>query len=89
MGWHINYEVVFEGEIDWDDDNIQKEFDDIMASFFYLRGAPDSRVMLQIYTTYCTLDEAMKILDKAYDVPMKYRVYGTEVWKEWSPEASE
>lgn len=83
MGWHINYEVVFEEEIDWDDDNIRKEFDEIMASFFYLRGADDQRMILEIYTSYCTLEQAMKILAETYKVPMKYRVYGTDVWKDW------
>ena len=83
MGWHINYEVVFEDEIDWDDDNIRKEFDEIMASFFYLRGCDDQRLIVEIYTTYCTFEETMKILANAYKVPMKYRVYGSEEWKKW------
>ena len=75
MGWHITYEIVFEKEIDWDDDLVRSAFETRNISWLYLRGSIDQRLIVEIYTTSCDIQEALKILMNIYNVPIKYRLF--------------
>lgn len=75
MGWHIPYEIVFEKEIDWDDDYVKAAFETRNISWMYLRGSIDQRLIVEIYTTNCDIQEALEILTNTYNSPMKYRLF--------------
>ncbi len=87
MGWHITYEIIFEKEMEWDDDYVKSAFETRNISWMYLRGSIDQRLIVEIYTTYCDIQEALEILKNVYGSPMKYRLFKCTDgdWCHWLP----
>lgn len=87
MGWHIPYEIVFDKPIEWDDDLVRSAFESRDISWLYLRGSIDQRLIVEVYTTTCDIQEVLTILMNVYESSMKYRLFKCtdEGWCHWLP----
>lgn len=84
MGWFTSFEIEFETFIDWDDNEFEDKLkdDDIVhdVEFMYLRDFERPRLITCVYS-HTRIQDIVEILHKVYKTPMKYRVYGEEIWR--------
>lgn len=85
MGWHIPYEIVFDGDMEWDDDDVSSAFKSRNVRWMYLHSSIDKRLIVEIYTTYCDIQEVLDILKNTYNCPMKYHLFqsNNDNWCSW------
>jgi hypothetical protein len=79
MGWYINYEIVFEDHVVWDDEEVRMALRDINCHFLYLRNYKDSIVIFSLYMKH-EIKDLVNILARFFDIQLKYRLYGTDKW---------
>lgn len=82
MGWHINYEIVFENDVDWDDTDVEEMTRMYDCKFLYLRDLDTTTVMCCLYSQ-TNINTILEILTFLYHTKMKYRVYNTQSWTDY------
>jgi len=79
MGWYMNYEVVFDEHVDWDDQMVANCLSMFNCQFLCLRDLDETTIIISLYSEHDIKD----ILDVIYDIyftHMSYRKYGTYTW---------
>ena len=80
MGWYTNYEVEFEDNIDWDDNDVKRMLQRFTLQHLYLRDLNKPRVILSVYS-HSPIEEILVELKALYPTGICYRVYDcSEVW---------
>jgi hypothetical protein len=81
MGLHINYEIEFGDDVNFDVDDVEEELknDDIIqdVELMFLRDFNTPRCIACVYS-HTKIEEVLSILLRMYNTPMKYRIYGED-----------
>jgi len=80
MGVYTNYEVEFADFVSWDDDQVRRRLAAFNCFFLYLRDMETMMLMFSVYSQH-EIKDVLDILYQMYDVRIKYRVYGSQIWK--------
>jgi hypothetical protein len=79
MGWHTNYEVIFDEYFEWDDYIVKMALPDT-CTHIYLRDLESTpRAILCIYSQ-SSIEEILTILTAIYPFGVRYRTYGSADW---------
>ena len=79
MGWYTNYEVEFDGNIDWDDAVVRDSLQSFNVTYLYLRDMELPRIVLCVYSTN-PVKNILDIMMRLYSTTMRYRIYKTDQW---------
>lgn len=77
MGWHTNYEVEFQENIDWDDLVIQESLQPFNVTYVYLRDMELPRVIFCVYSTN-SIEQILEVMKGLYPSKIHYRVYNSK-----------
>lgn len=84
MGWHLNYEVEFGDDVDFDCDDVEEKLKDNDIAhdveIMLLRDYEKPRCIVCVYC-HTFIEEVLDILFELYKTPITYRKYGEEI--EW------
>jgi hypothetical protein len=79
MGWYINYEIIFEEPVSWDDNKVLRALKDIDCHFLYLRNYEMPVCIFSLYMKH-DIKELAHVLTHFFDTQLKYKLYGTDEW---------
>jgi len=83
MGWYTNYEVDFDQDVDWDDNEVKRCLGSINCQTLYLRDFTTPRVVISVYSQH-NIHEILQILFDCYFTDMRYTIYGLEAWEKYT-----
>jgi len=79
MGWHTNYEIEFDHDIEWDDNEVANCLSSFNVKFLYLRDLDKPRIMVCLYS-HNSIEMILQSLGELYLTGMRYRIYNSERW---------
>lgn len=79
MGWYMNYEIEFDDEIEWDDNDVKICLKDFDVQHLLLRDFTTTRVIVCVYSQN-SVEQILAVLKTLYDTGMRYRVYNSVEW---------
>jgi len=79
MGWYINYEVEFDKNVEWNDDDVRDCLTLFNVLHLYLRDLEKPRVILCLYSQ-TSIEDILAALKNLYPVGMRYQIYNTGNW---------
>ena len=79
MGWYMNYEIEFDDEIEWDDNDVKICLKDFDVQHLLLRDFTTTRVIMCVYSQK-SVEQILAVLKTLYDTGMRYRVYNSVQW---------
>lgn len=79
MPWYINYEVEFDEQVDWNDNEVKRCLETFNCNFLYLRNMAVGTVIFSIEDK-CSIVDILCVIYDLYVTDMNYKQYGTRNW---------